>query len=67
MILFTTLSARWAGDCCKNDIFYNTIARQRAESVVNNIIWGRAIERAVVALLKEKEFFLLEEQQSPAQ
>ena len=26
--LFTTLSARWAGDCCKNDIFYNTIARQ---------------------------------------
>ena len=28
VILFTTLAARWAGDCCKNDMFYNTIARQ---------------------------------------
>ena len=28
VILFTTLSARWAGDCCKNGMFYNTIARQ---------------------------------------
>ena len=56
-----------AGDCCQNDIFYNTIARQWAESVVNNTIWGRAIVRAIVALLKEKILFLLKEQQSPAQ
>ena len=67
VVLFTTLAARWAGDCCKNDMFYNTIARQSAESVVNSIIWGRAIMRAIVALLKEKESFFLKEQQSPAQ
>ena len=28
VVLLTTLAARWAGDCCKNDMFYNTIARQ---------------------------------------
>ena len=27
VVLLTTLAARWAGDCCKNDMFYNTIAR----------------------------------------
>ena len=26
--LLTTPAARWAGDCCKNDMFYNAIARQ---------------------------------------
>ena len=67
VVLFTTLAARWAGDCCKNDMFYNTIARQRAESVVNNTIWGRVIVRGIVALLIEKTLFLLKEQQSPAQ
>ena len=28
VVLLTTLAARWAGDRCKNDMFYNTIARQ---------------------------------------
>ena len=49
----------WAGDCCQNRIFYTTILRQWAESIVNNIIWGRVIVRVIVALLKENLFTTL--------